>query len=778
MKKIAILFISVFAFLANASIAQTLPCGADEATRQLYATNPAARQVMDAYQEQVKAGLKNIDFKAMSRTTNDAIGDTPMWYDVPIVIHIIHDYNNGVEYLTDNYVFNAFKDWNVVYAGANPDTSSVIAPFKKWVGIPRIRLHLATRDPFGNPTKGITRHRSYLTNIGGDQSKLDDWPRAAYVNIWVVNQMSLDHASAAAYAYTPDGAGGVPAWDGVIALYNYIANDYTGSTGISKTINHEMGHVFNLQHPFGNYNSAPRPDCGDDGVDDTPPTHGHYDDGCSPTLQGLYDTACATGYYKIYTNIHGNDSLVDYPDTVNAQNIMDYTYCSRMFTKGQVVRMHDALNNTLAERNNLWDSLNLVSTGALLPKPDLAPIVEYSAVAPNAKGPHYFTCPGNGVKTRINFLNESWNDTISTIRWQFTNSPTILDTTTGGYFNSSMPYYIGNNFTQPGWVTLTMTATDTTGATAGRVPNVTTTVFPNAAYVTEPVGMDPSSYYQEFDPSSDIAKWPIFNYYNNEFKWQLDPNHGYYDNYCIMYTGFDSRINSVANIYPFTGTPAGDFDDFFSIPFDLSSFTAEQACNLNFYYAGASRTSNGLGVNDSMEIQYSDDSAQSWHNLYIMEKNELENNGGFTTAFAPTSLGNWAAKSINIPSGIRTKYTLFRFRYHPGVGTDYYSSGNNFYMDRINISSFPASVSNIKPQGNEIFVAPNPTNGNAFVVLNDNINGARVTVTDITGKVVFTIAQNHETHIEIPHNAIATKGIYIVQTATGGAVNTQKLVVY
>jgi hypothetical protein len=42
---------------------------------------------------------------------------------------------------------------------------------------------------------------------------------------------------------------------------------------------------------------------------------------------------------------------------------MDYAYCARMFTEGQKTRMHACLNDTIANRNNLWQSTNLIETG-------------------------------------------------------------------------------------------------------------------------------------------------------------------------------------------------------------------------------------------------------------------------------------------------------------------------------------------------------------------------------------------------------------------------------
>jgi hypothetical protein len=153
--------------------------------------------------------------------------------------------------------------------------------------------------------------------------------------------------------------------------------------------------------------------------------------------------------------------------------------------------------------------------------------------------------------------------------------------------------------------------------------------------------------------------------------------------------------------------------------------------------------------------------------------------------------------SISIPQAARTNYTVFRFRYRPGVilgaagvyeidpeggGGSIYSSGNNFYMDRINFSAIPATVSNTMKNNMDVSIAPNPTTGDAYVIIRDaDYATATVTVLDITGKQVYTTSKlltSKEANIEIPHAAISVKGIYMVETVTGNQVKTQKLVVY
>jgi len=704
MVKRAILLLSAAVSFSGAGMAQTAPhCYTNEVLEKLTREYPDIARYEAQLEQDIQRKLQGMDLRRFAKTTAD---DTI--YHVPLVFHIIHDYgtvSGSAEYISDNAVYQCVADINKMYSRQNADTSDVIAQYRgsipgtdvRYIGKANIRFHLATKDPAGNPTNGVTRHRSYLTSNAGDQAKLDLWPPDAYVNIWVVRRFNSAQSQAAAYAYKPPSAAANPYGDGVIALYNYVNSD--------NTISHELGHVFNLDHPWGATNNC-EIDCGDDGVDDTPPTKGHCPDKRC-TAPALYDTACTNnlviigrtgipsnlipkptvssilgiefvarqnltidslviyptdtigapftillrhygdvvdsfagtvtsnvgaqtvpvdfsvpadsgyvmvfrrnpgalrdtiitsysrnipgaitlkndndnqyynffygwfvrygssaavvgkpslnmtadrltnvgiafkaptrisidsvdiyptdtvgapfaivlqdaaasnavratyngvttttyglqkvpvgfdvpaganyrmvfttnpgalrdtptigytksvphaievssdldasgkynyfynwrvryGYFKVYpsrdTSKHGADSLVNYPDTVNAQNVMDYTYCSKMFTHGQTERMRAALTSSVAGRSNLISSNNLKATGALVPRADLPPVADFSVkktnvtLADRMSVDKVFGC-ADGTSI-FGFDDRSWNDTIIGRSWTFSN---------------------------------------------------------------------------------------------------------------------------------------------------------------------------------------------------------------------------------------------------------------------------------------------------------------------------------------------------------------------
>lgn len=735
------LLVSAIFCLAVSSRAQDQlqPCSTDEHYHALLKAYPE----LAAYEEQFNAQLK-----AHNAYKTTAVADT-VTYDLPIVVHVVHDYGN--ENISDDVIYEAATYWAQVYMKQNADTISVIPPFVPLIGNPKIRLHLATKDPDGNPTKGVKRYMSYLTNVGSDNAKYDSWPNNKYINIWFIGTFGAASAGAAAYAYYPSTAAFRPFYDGVISLASYV--------NTSKTIPHELGHCLNLQHVWGNTN-APDVACGDDLVDDTPPTKGHNPSGC--IASALYDTTCATGYVKTYASALTGliDSLVDYPDTANAQNIMDYTYCSLMFTKGQCERMRTALTSSTAGRNNLITAANLAETGALEPMPDLPPVAEFimnkatgAGVISDART--YFLSLGNAGA--FTFRNASWNDTISSINWTFSNGAINPTSTSTGLVN--------NKFSMPGWVTVTLTATSNAGAN--------TIVNPQAVFVADTIPVGGIGYSQNFASATDVSNWPMFNYYSNQFKWEFFTGAGKDDNSCIRYSSYDPTNRR-------TGSAVGDFDDIYTPAFDLSGLTDD--AYFNFFTTGASTTSSAVPassrVNDSLEIDVTTSGGARWVKLGGFSGASLANNGVQGTTFTPSSTSEWIPRAVKITSAYRTRNTYFRIRFRPG------NTGNNVYVDNMYLGNFPAGIQeSLNTVDNSFSIFPNPSSGGCNIVFKTGNSGnVQYSIKDVTGKMIYkgsgAFGANSIQQLPISRDIVPAAGMYFVTVVMDGMSATQKMVVY
>jgi len=741
MKKLIFPLIAAATLCTGAVLAQQ-PCSTDAKYWEAVGRFPGIDELQKSFDAQVSNGMGRLAAKTTAGTYDDTT-----YYDIPVVVHVVHDY--GVEYLADDDIYNAVAYWATIYVKHNPDTATVIPPFIPYIGNPKVRLHLATIDPNGKPTKGVVHHHSYLTNNADDEAKIGQWPPTQYVNVWFVKQFGAADAGAAAYAYLPSMASFTPYYDGIIGIYDYLNYD--------MAIPHEFGHVFNLYHPWGNTNS-PGVACGDDNVDDTPPTKGHLPSGC--TVGALYDTACATGYAVTYTSSLGTDSVVDYPDTVNAENIMDYTYCQKMFTKLQVQRMRNALTNTTAGRNNLWSAANIAATGATAPWPDLPPVADFSVE--RASGGGVLTDPRGYFMTINNprnfqFRNRSWNDTVSSVSWTFSNGATTPTSTSMGI--------VANNFTVPGWVTVTLIANSNAGSD--------TLVNTQSVYVADTTSWPVSSgYYQPFTNASDIANWPMINYYGNQYKWEFYTGAGYGDSTCVRYRSRDTTARHVA-------TALGDHDDLVTSAFNFSGVSGTYY--LNFYTSSAK--SPGLGgfgpasVGDSLEIDATTTGGDRWTKIVAYSSTQLVNNPTYGYEYHPTSASQWVARSVSIPSSVWSPNTYFRFRYWPG------NIGNDFYMDNVALSPFQVGVDEVV-KGDDLFkVYPNPANGAVNIVAKAGTEGkVNWNIKDIAGRIMASGAgeggNGSIININVAREFLSQPGIYLVTVVVDGNSKTEKLTVY
>ena len=710
---------SVMGYTYAQDYTQKKTCGTDQAYWQQMQEHPENAQIEAALEREIQDKIKNIDMNALAKGTATV-------YDVPVVVHVVHDY--GTENLSDDAIYNAVKHWTETYMEQSMDTAAVIPEFKSIIGNAQITFHLATKDPNGNPTKGVTRHWSYESSNGSDQAKLDDWPRANYINVWFVRTMSAANATAAAYAYLPSSAQNNPYGDGVIAVYDYLDND--------NTIPHEIGHVMNLQHTWGNTNN-PEVACGDDGVTDTPPTKGHNPQGCTATA--LYDTVCNNGQY------------------VNSQNIMDYTYCSKMFTVGQITRMRAALTSGTAQRNTLYSAANLTATGALSQMPDLAPTPDFSIEKGNKTGippteRSFFLCADDPT-TKFVFKNQSWNDTITGVEWTFGNGATTATSNSTGN--------VINQFTTPGWVSVKLAAT-------GNNSGTTTITRDSAVYAASNTTIPGLGYHMDFESASYIPNWPMFNYYNNTFKWSW-ATPGYSNGGSIKYRAYDDRPDPVG----YSGSATLDHDDFITPAFDLSE-TPTGNLNINFYTSGAYAT--GSSAKDSLEIYVSNTCGAYWTKIAGIKGSSLLNKGKVTNEYTPASQSDWIPQTVSIPAINRTNKTFIRFRYLP------YSNGNTFYMDDFGISIFPTEVKEAMATPNAVTIYPNPSKGDCKILFTTGNDGkVSYDIKDITGKTIYhnTEAYAPNTLIQQPitANVFPSSGLYMITVTISNKTVTQKLVI-
>ncbi|WP_052695142.1 M43 family zinc metalloprotease [Hymenobacter sp. AT01-02] len=189
---------------------------------------------------------------------------------VPVVVHVIH--TGGTDDISDAQVANAIQLLNLDFSKTNPDTADVLTDFQPIYANVGFRFRLATRDPTGSCTTGITRTYSTLTNVGDNTVKnLIRWDPNRYLNIWVVSTAN----GAGGYAFLPCPSATL---DGIVirsAQFGSIGRS-CGSNFCFRSLTHEVGHYFGLRHTWGGSNTPGlASNCSiDDGIADTPNTIG------------------------------------------------------------------------------------------------------------------------------------------------------------------------------------------------------------------------------------------------------------------------------------------------------------------------------------------------------------------------------------------------------------------------------------------------------------------------------------------------------------------------
>ena len=264
---------------------------------------------------------------------------------IPIVVHVIYRTNHtnigsGTN-ISDARILDAIRILNEDYSKTNPEFPNPPRnTFLNYSGNPNLEFCLATIDPNGNNTTGITRTVSTKTNFDPDNEAndmkrnntggKDGWDPSKYLNIWVCDlAVSASGGMTLGYAYLP----GLPSWqnwkDGLVVDFQWFGT-IQGASGDSRTATHEIGHYLGLNHTFCESQSGGCCDNDNNNVDDTPATDGVYWGSVNNTTNNNTCNDLSYGF---------NSDLLDMDE-----NYMSYSQNTWMFTNSQVNVMNATLN--------------------------------------------------------------------------------------------------------------------------------------------------------------------------------------------------------------------------------------------------------------------------------------------------------------------------------------------------------------------------------------------------------------------------------------------------
>ena len=762
--------------------------------------------------ESKNAELKLQNEKALSKMTNLKTENGVKI--IPVVVHVIHDL--GVENISDASIQGALDvlNANINGQGANflSKTPDVFAAVR---GDAKVEFRLAKIDPLGNPTTGINRVRSTLTDQpdpANGVKALSYWNSYQYFNIWTVKKFLLqdDGNTLLGYAQFPNS--GRMSTDGVVLLSSQMVS--------GGTLTHEVGHWLGLRHTWGDAV------CGDDGVKDTPPARDpNFGVNLSDFPYHVGNIGIGAGCLGDSMNWAG-EMFVNYMDYSSDPDVT-------MFTIDQNAIMNTTLDGSYDEstgvsgigfREYMWSTENVANTGtgdgfkvptctqeaSFVVTTGASSLCQGEALIFKGNKTMFGTGnvssfvwdfgDGTSDNSGNNLVSHTYNsvgsfDVTLTVVYNETtearaSSLADLDIATASSYDSIVENLIVqgtqselNNLGATNIIEITL---DSLGLYWGindssyfrgyleKVTYVAYYVNSCTSSVTKDdfvtvntttASSNASSYSYSFETASELnGDWVLSQSTNIESQWNFNAG----SNTAWKWESGTAADGSSSIKVDGDEMLFGVSTEIISKAYDLSAFTTPA---IKFSWSGASL--NTFPVN-TLAVTYSDNCGESWKSLGTIGAVEASNAGLYATKFKPNS-SEW---KDTVMTKTQLKDSNIRFKFEYVVN----GSSNNFYLDHIQIGEQASLMIAENTTSSKLSVFPNPAKGNATIVL-DNVADKNVAVTlvNILGAEVSklfsaTVVSNYQ---EISADLTGLeKGIYFVKVVSNGdVIMTDKLIV-
>lgn len=345
--------------VAQFAVAQQRTCGTNAYMQSLMANPEMRQQYLDLQQqfENEIARLQNAQYHRDGQSTNN----TNVLKRIPVAVHYPSVANSSTETVKNCLRLLAQRQVNILnadYNATNTDLSLWTAASTFYPGVSvgdmDVSWEIATQNhPAGtgltNGTLAVTFGTDFLSNADSDTT----W--AGYCNLVVRN------ISGGILGYSPLG-GSPSAGMTVVIDNNAFGATMTGSPStcsgyvpaapynLGRTLTHELGHFFNLDHTFNGCDGANCATSGDRVCD-------------TPAADTPWFTCDAPG--SVTTNCGTTQLTMNYMDYVEDS-------CMYMFTAGQATRMN-AWYNTIASQlqtNVLANNDFIVNNFSIAPNPN------------------------------------------------------------------------------------------------------------------------------------------------------------------------------------------------------------------------------------------------------------------------------------------------------------------------------------------------------------------------------------------------------------------------
>ena len=717
--------LSVLVFAVSAVFAQQqqiIPCHTDEVMNKYFAEHPDAKARYETEQKTPQFSPEYLNQLARNNKNgnNSVYGNTTVYAldTIPVVFHILHQ--GGPENVSNAVIFSALAEVNRVHTKKTPDSASIDPYFKSVYGANNYVFQLATIDPNGNCTNGITREYDVNTNWNETSSPHSyTWNPQKYLNIYIVKSIGPVTAGSTivGYTYIPGSFAAGSTYDAVI----YNCNFLTGTN--ARSLAHEFGHWIGLSHTFGNTNN-PGKACGDDAlaggtggqgtgvVDDTPITLGDFS-----TCPALDTNFC------------------DPSNHANIQNIMNYSSCPLNFTNGQIHRIHNVMALSVAGRNNVTSAANKIATG-IRKRQVCVPI-------PNFHASSTLVCSGSIVT----FSDSSANAQVTGWNWNFPGGTLV----SGSTLTDSMPKV---TYSTPGLYPVSYTASTSAGSAPITKTSYMNVVTSTAAYNT--------AYAESFEtttvPGTDWSE-SLSNPSGSD--WMVATNAAATGSKSVMIDNISNTANDTSIL---TGPT-----------FNLAAMGSTPVLTFAMSYQQQATTNT-----DKLVVFVSTDCGVTWTSRWSKSGAALQPasvSGQSTNPFVPQAV-QFTTYTVNIGSASTSStHAMFRWVFYAGA-----TQGNNLYIDDINVfSTTPAGIANIETEI-DLNLYPNPSSGNVNISFNlENKHSIAINVVDMLGRSIETIPSQQyasgESIITIGNKVSYQSGIYFVNMDVDGQRISRKIII-
>jgi len=651
-KILIVSFITAHIGFAQTSDQEGLPCGTVEAVNKALEEHP-----------ELIENLKQLDRETKEALIGEKLLDSTI--TIPVIFHVFHTY--GSERISEAQMKDCIRILNQDFQKKNADTSQVSTLFQPLIGTAQMRFRLAKRSPTGKCTKGINYIFSYR-HVNGDEILKSEisWDTRRYLNIWVCSNIA---SGAGAYSYYP-GSAPSQAAEGILTRNSQLGSIGTSSTSLSsaRTIPHETGHFFNLPHTWGGSNTPGlASNCNsDDFVTDTP--------NCTGTTNGC----------NLMQNTCGQ---ID-----NVENMMDYSSCPRMFTKGQVLRMHAASKTIVRGRNQLWSGENLIFTGTTNDGPG-----DECPPTPDFKSNISRVCVNQAITfTQLAYNVNNPNDI--QFKWVFT----------GGTPEISTSKIQQVTYAQPGKYPVKLVVANSAGSDSV-IRNDFISISAQESAYPENVAESFENTTFPANTTEPLKTWEIDGQATST-TWRRTLN--------ASFSGDASLI--VTNT---SNTTIGFISTLYSPVYEITG--ANSSARISFKYAFRRRKTDNI---DNLTVSFSSNCGLTWFNAF--------NKTGAALATIPDvidgsyfpDITDWKQQNLSMFGLGTNKKIMMRFTFTGG-------GGGNIYLDDILLTNV-VSVSKLVDDRFSFQVVPNPSSGTLPTLFINVDKGlpAKLEIIDVIGK--------------------------------------------